>query len=72
LQEVARKVEKFELDLAGEQDVSCDSCGTEPADDYKIFYAHENDNNVIWIYQQLQCCISFRDRMSYTATTTCP
>jgi len=48
LQEVARKAEKFELDLAGEQDVSCDRCGTEPADDYTIFYGHENDNHVIW------------------------
>jgi len=47
LQEVTRKVAKFELNLAGEQDVSCDKCGTEPADDYAIFYGHENDNHVI-------------------------
>jgi hypothetical protein len=47
LQEVAREVAKYELDLV-EQDVSCDKCGTEPADDYTIFYGHENDNHVLW------------------------
>jgi hypothetical protein len=52
LQEVAREVAKYELDLAGEQDVSCDKCGTEPADDYTIFYGQENDNKDKESYQQ--------------------
>jgi len=47
LQEAAREVAKYELDLAGEQDVSCDKCGTKPAHVYTIFYGHENDNHVV-------------------------
>lgn len=46
LQEVAREVAKYELDIVGELDVSCYKCGTEPADDNTVFY---NDNHVIWI-----------------------
>lgn len=39
---------KYEIDLAGEQDVSCDKCGTEPAYDYIFFYRHENGNHLVW------------------------
>jgi len=43
--QVARKLQKYNLDLVAVQEVRWNNGGSQPADDYALFYGNENANH---------------------------